>query len=337
MKAKQDTIVNNNRHDLTEVIPLNAPYSMFIDICNACNFKCKFCAIQYANRKLAFPKMCMKYEDYIKVIDDIKGFGTQLKMLRLTANGEPLINNDLPKMIEYAKMQKVTEHIEIVTNASLLTHEKSLALIDAGLDRIRISVEAVDTQGYYDIAGVNLNWKNFIEEIAFFYQNRGNCEVYIKTVDAAIKSSTDESLFYEEFGNICDKIFIEHVIPIWTGYEEINNDFNIENIGIHGHCVKEVEICPFPFYSFVVNPDGEVTACCNDWERKISMGNAFKENVVDIWRGKKYQDFLRGMINDGRKRNHPEACAKCQYPCYDAVDDLDGEREKLLQRFSQMQ
>ena len=81
MKAKKENIVNNNRHNLAEVIPMETPYSMFIDVCNACNFKCKFCAIQYAKRELHFPKMCMKYEDYKKVIDDIAGFKAPLKML----------------------------------------------------------------------------------------------------------------------------------------------------------------------------------------------------------------------------------------------------------------
>lgn len=333
MKAKQENIVNNDRHNLVDVIPLRTPYSMFIDVCNACNFKCKFCAIQYSKRRLTFPKISMKYDDYVKVIDDICGFGTPLKMLRLTANGEPLINKDLPQMIEYAKRRKVTEHIEIVTNASLLTHEMSLALINAGLDRIRISIEAIDAQGYYDISGVRLDWKKFVEEIRFFYDNRKQCEVYIKTVDAAIKSKQDEELFYKEFGDICDRIFVEHVIPIWTGYEEINDDFKIENVGLHGHEVKDVKVCPFPFYSFVVNPDGEITVCCNDWERKISMGNAFEESVVDVWRGDRYRKFLMGMIKNGRKRNHPQGCAKCLYPCYDAVDNLDKDIDKLLQKF----
>ena len=102
---------------------------------------------------------------------------------------------------------------------------------------------------------------------------------------------------------------------------------------MHGHEVKDVKVCPFPFYSFVVNPDGEITVCCNDWERKISMGNAFEESVVDVWRGDRYRKFLMGMIKNGRKRNHPQGCAKCLYPCYDAVDNLDKDIDKLYLSF----
>ena len=85
----------------------------------------------------------------------------------------------------------------------------------------------------------------------------------------------------------------------------------------------------------MINPDGEVTVCCNDWERKISMGNVTSESVYDIWNGEKYHNFLLGMLEKGRKENHPVGCAKCQYPCFDAVDDLDSYREIVLERFKQ--
>ena len=41
MKAEKKYIVNKNRTKLEEVLPLTTPYSMFVDVCNACNFKCK--------------------------------------------------------------------------------------------------------------------------------------------------------------------------------------------------------------------------------------------------------------------------------------------------------
>lgn len=333
MKAKVSNIVNTNRHELYTVLPLKTPYSLFVDVCNACNFKCKFCAIQYANKKLPFRKMCMDYDLFRKVIDDLKKFPEPLKMLRLAANGEPLLNKRLPEMIEYAR-GGVTEWIEFVSNASLLTPELNRKLVSAGLDRIRISIEGIGEEQYYEMSGVKIDWNKFVANIKDLYEHKGNCEIYIKTVDAAVDTEEKREKFFSTFGDICDKISIEHVIPIWTGYDEIYQDFDIETAeGLHGHAVKELDVCPFPFYSFVINPDGEVTVCCNDWERKISMGNVTSESVYDIWNGKKYHNFLLGMLEKGRKENHPVGCAKCQYPCFDAVDDLDSYREIVLERF----
>ena len=335
MKAKVSNIVNTNRHELYTVLPLKTPYSLFVDVCNACNFKCKFCAIQYANKKLPFRKMCMDYDLFRKVIDDLRKFPEPLKMLRLAANGEPLLNKRLPEMIEYAR-GGVTQWIEFVSNASLLTPELNRKLVSAGLDMIRISIEGIGEEQYYEMSGVKIDWNKFVANIKDLYEHKGNCEIYIKTVDAAVDTEEKREKFFSTFGDICDKISIEHVIPIWTGYDEIYQDFDIETAeGLHGHAVKELDVCPFPFYSFVINPDGEVTVCCNDWERKISMGNVTSESVYDIWNGEKYHNFLLGMLEKGRKENHPVGCAKCQYPCFDAVDDLDSYREIVLERFKQ--
>lgn len=334
MRAKISNIVNKDRHELYTVLPLETPYSLFIDVCNACNFKCKFCAIQYADRELPFRKMCMDYNLFCKIIDDLKRFPKPLKMLRLTANGEPLINKRLPEMIQYSKREGVTEWIELVSNASLLSPELNRKLVSAGLDRIRISIEGIGAEEYYEMAGVKIDWNQFISNIKDLYEHKGNCEIYIKTVDAVVDTEEKKQAFFSMFGDMCDKISVEHVIPIWTGYDEINKDFNIETEeGLHGHKIKEVEVCPFPFYSFVVNPDGEVTVCCNDWERKILMGNAVHESIYDIWNGEKYYYFLFGMLEKGRKINHPIGCAKCQYPCFDAVDDLDSYREIICENF----
>ena len=216
MKAKVSNIVNTNRHELYTVLPLKTPYSLFVDVCNACNFKCKFCAIQYANKKLPFRKMCMDYDLFRKVIDDLRKFPEPLKMLRLAANGEPLLNKRLPEMIEYAR-GGVTQWIEFVSNASLLTPELNRKLVSAGLDRIRISIEGIGEEQYYEMSGVKIDWNKFVANIKDLYEHKGNCEIYIKTVDAAVDTEEKREKFFSTFGDICDKISIEHVIPRGKG------------------------------------------------------------------------------------------------------------------------
>lgn len=334
MKAKRENVVSKDRVDLGKVIPLDMPFSLFIDVCNACNFKCKFCAIQ-TTKIDTFKKQSMTWELYQKIVDDITEFSAPLKMLRLAGNGEPLMNKKLPQMIAYAKKKNIAEHIEIVSNGSLLTPELSDALIDAGLDRIRLSIEAVDAAGYEEMCDKKIDWDVFISNIKYFYEHRKQCEVYIKTVDAAVKTTEKKEMFYKEFEEICDKIFVEHVVPVWAGYEKIHNDFDIvKGEGLHGHALKPVNICPFPFYSFIINPDGEVTPCCMDWQRGIVMGNVQNESVRDIWEGEKYKAFLSGMVRKGRINNH-SICATCEYPVFDAVDDLDIYRNELMDKFGE--
>ena len=51
-------------------------------------------------------------------------------------------------MIEYARKSGKFETIDFTTNGTLLHPELNRKLIDAGLSRINISVEALDARGY---------------------------------------------------------------------------------------------------------------------------------------------------------------------------------------------
>lgn len=87
MKAINKNIVSEKRNKLEEVIPLTTPYTIAIDPCNLCNFKCNFCAIQSRNEKLNFKKQFMDKKLFFKIIDDLTEFPEQLKVLRINGQG----------------------------------------------------------------------------------------------------------------------------------------------------------------------------------------------------------------------------------------------------------
>lgn len=62
MKAKKCNIISKRRNKLEEVLPLNAPYSIAIDPCNLCNFKCNFCAVQTSKEEVSYKKEMMSLE-----------------------------------------------------------------------------------------------------------------------------------------------------------------------------------------------------------------------------------------------------------------------------------
>src|SRR5260370_42713015 len=68
--------------------------------------------------------------------------------------GEPLINHDLPRMIEFRKARCVT--VLFNTNATLLNEAWSRKLIASGLDEMRCSLDGADPQTYAAIRGAPL-------------------------------------------------------------------------------------------------------------------------------------------------------------------------------------
>jgi len=329
MKAVNKNIVCNNRNRLEEVIPLETPYTLAIDPSNLCNFRCDFCAIQSKKEELPFRKQLMDKKLFMKIIDDISEFPDKLKVLRINGQGEPLLNPDLPEMIKYAKDKKVAEFVEIITNGSRLNPEINVKLINSGVDRIRISVEALDGEGYQRMADVKMDFEAFRANIKDLHDRSGNCEIYCKIVDAAVPTEEDRNRFFELFGDICDRIFIDNVVPLWSDFEELNQKMKVGKTGMHGQEIKNITVCPFPFYSLIINSDGEVTVCCADWKRKLVVGDLRKETLKEIWTGEVLRNFWIKLLQG--KKNDFEMCRKCLLPMYDCNDNIDEYAEMILQ------
>lgn len=111
----------------------------------------------------------MSTEIFDKVIHDLAEFEEPVKVIELYAFGEPLLNKKLPSMIKELKSTGKVEQIRVTTNGSLLSHDINRALSDAGLDYIKISLEAMSEKGYKDVAGVDIFWDKFVNNISDLY------------------------------------------------------------------------------------------------------------------------------------------------------------------------
>lgn len=333
MKAKLKPRIDlQNRTKLEEVLPLDTPFIVNIDPSDRCNFQCKFCPT--GDREL-MKNTCgrnygnMDFETYKKVIDDLCQFENKVKVIRLYKDGEPLLNPRFADMVRYAKESGCCERVDTTTNASLLTPERSLAIIDAGLDRINISVEGVTEKQYQDFAGYSLKFAEYVENIRFFYENKKQCEVLVK-INGDIISEEEKQIFLDTFGDISDYIYIEHVMECWPTFEITKVDVN-QSFGIYGQEINEVLVCPYVFYSMYVNSNGTVSLCFLDWHRKLLIGDVAKESMKDIWNGEKLKEY-RKMFLRGERKEHP-VCGNCGQMKQGAPDNIDSYASKLLEKY----
>ena len=123
MKAKLIArAFNSEKTPLEYAVPLDTPYSVHIDVCSMCNFKCNFC-FHYdkeAMRQKGYKYGSMSFNLFKKITDDLKKFKNKTRKVKIGLHGEPTLHPELPQMISYLKSQNVTEIIELFTNASLL-------------------------------------------------------------------------------------------------------------------------------------------------------------------------------------------------------------------------
>jgi len=117
-----------------------------ISVTPRCNFRCTYCDPLGMGHK--DPLGTVSVRDVAHVLDAAVGLG--MTSVRFTG-GEPLLRKELPEMIAYAKAVGV-EDIAITTNATLLKRRLP-ELLDAGLQRVNISLDAVDEAVFKQATG----------------------------------------------------------------------------------------------------------------------------------------------------------------------------------------
>ena len=331
MKAQiKPRIDLENRTKLETVIPLSVPFIINVDPADSCNFRCTFCPSgdRELMKNVGRSLKTMDFELYKKIIDDICEFEKPINVLRLYKDGEPLLNPRFAEMVKYAKEKKCSERIDTTTNASLLNPKRNLEIIEAGLTRINISIYGVNEKQYLEFSNHKIDFEKLVGNIRHLYENRKNCEMIIK-INGDTISDDDKNKFYEIFGDIADGVYIEHIMSCWPEFElkgvEVNQEF-----GIYGQKIKEVQVCPYVFYSFSINSDGSASACFLDWSRKLLIGDAKCESVKDIWNGEKLLNVQK-MFLEKKRKEHP-VCRDCGQMSHGLPDDIGDYAEMLLDR-----
>lgn len=333
MASEIKPICGLERIKLADAVPLKTPFTLFVFPTTYCNFKCVYCghSLGYAKMKeqYAFEPQNMPVETYKRIVEQSKEFPDRFKVLSLTGHGEPLLNKNLPLMIEIAKEANIAERVEIITNASLLTRETSRALIEAGLDTLRISLQGLSSAKYSEVCGYSLDFKEFIDNIRYFYQNKKQCKLFVKVMDIVLAPGEDEK-FYKLFSNISDRMFIEQCRPVYDGVNyPVSAAITADRYGMV-HAKRQ--ICPLPFFMLGIFPNGDVEPCDTIY-KPVVIGNINKDSLVKIWNGTKLREFQLMQLNKQRDSN--TKCAVCCAP--DDVshpeDVLDDAAEDILARF----
>lgn len=311
MVTKVLTNKNAGRVELGKALPLDTPFSVQMYVANICSFRCGYCLQSYKHnilKDISFPRKFMDFEIYKRCIHGFTNLPNRLKVLVLAGWGEPLLHPDIAEMIKYAKLHNVVDKVEIITNASNLTPALAGQLIEAGLDSIRISIQGLCADDYRQVAGVDINFDAFISNLKYFYEHKKNTNVYIKIMDIMLKKPGDREKFFEIFGDLCDEIAIESLIPMLPefDYSEFDSDFSTE---LMGNKIIETDICALPFYSCVIDVDGYLLPCCV-FPPPARFANAAEKGLAALWNSPEYNAFLVKLLK-GEKAQMP-VCNKCK-------------------------
>lgn len=331
MKAEIHPGYDRKRTMLGEAIPLRTPFTIFINPSTICNFQCYYCTHgkeQNELNEIGFVQKNMDFSIFLEIAQQLTEFQDKFKLIYLYGNGEPLCNPKLPEMIEHLSRIGVSEKLEFFTNGALLTPQKSLAIIDAGLTKLKVSVQALDSNEYRKMTGVDCDFNRLVEHVRFFYEHRKNCKVYIKIMDTGY-SENDKNKFYKIFGDICDEIFIEHMTftqRTMEGYEGVLTD----RVNLYGEPLTISEVCSFPFYVIRIGVNGEINPCFEKvFEERLNVNNV---TLYEYWESAMLRDFHIMHLQKERSRNKTCNGCCCTSSTSKLEDLIDSFAKDILER-----
>lgn len=285
--------------------------SIDLELTNACNTSCIFCP-----RHRTPTQGFMKFETFKRVIERAKE-SCDIDSIAICGLGEPLLHPMVIDAVHYLSKQGI--YFGITTNASLLTRELSEKLIDACLKNITLSVSGLKEK-YENIHQIDFTAtrKNIMD---FINISDGRCEIKVSiTICDMNRDHIDEmTAIWEKIG-IHDFIIFElsnRGGALDRGYYFTkSNRFYAEAEEIMEKN-KVFNFCIGPFRSVFIGWDGNYYLCCNDYEKRLPLGNVFEHNIKEI-------DVKKSNL----LRNGCEICRKCDTNNINTIRELFFRLEK---------
>jgi MoaA/NifB/PqqE/SkfB family radical SAM enzyme len=290
-----------------------APLSMFkkipkeiiVEPTNFCNLRCPICPTHFAmKRKRGF----IDIELYKSIVDEFLVYKIKPR-ISLDFSGEPLLNKDIDKFVEYA--HKKGHDTYISTNATLLFKELSKKLIKAGLSSIHLCLDGFtkEAQESYRVGSDFDKVKKNIEDFILAKQDLGG-RTYV-TIQVLLTSFSENQI---------------ELMKEWA--EKIGaNAINLKSLSLGSYTTKEIKekydylipknekfrrkttnirktICTAVENSALVYWNGDLGLCCIDFDNVVKMPNISNNGFI--------KTFLSDEVTRKRKHGFRKKFPLCQ-------------------------
>jgi radical SAM protein with 4Fe4S-binding SPASM domain len=261
-----------------------APRNVRFEVSSICNLKCLMCP---QPRKMIRAKKLLDFSLFKKILDN----NPQIKEVDLFNWGEPLVHPDFVKFVSYAAAKNI--YTRTITNAILLTPEKSKEIIEAGLNEIIFSIDSTG-DNYKKIRGVPFektmeNVKNFV-----CLANEQKCDILISVNITKSKFNA---------GHL--ESIVSEISALGVG------DVNLNECQEYSGGYKRVSKCVEPYRYLVVLSNGQVTPCCVDYDGELAFGSIYNE--IDLKKLYNSQLIQKLRLSLSQKQLRPKICATCTY------------------------
>ncbi len=273
------------------------PEMLNIEVTSACQLHCVFCPRDDMTRKHGE----MSLDLFQRLVDECAAQGTRLWMHYM---GDPLLHSGIFDMLRYAKKAGIPS-IGMSTNVLLLTKETSRKLIETGLDRLEMSIDALDAEGYKRLRADD-RFDKVVAGARGFFDVRRKMDSPSPIVTLSFMNTPENRRDWPK------------ITEMWASYLQ-EQDF-VMAIDVHTFAgaipapapapnEPNRPPCPALWLSGLVLWNGDVALCSMDYDGKGALGNLNDQSLEAIWNSET-MNALRAAHVQGRIAEGT-LCADC--------------------------
>lgn len=300
-----EEIYENARYSSPIKSLLKKPYIIDVESTNNCNMSCLFCDRQIMERGKGF----MDEKIFQTLVDQSQEIG--VKGLRFIRWGEHYLHPKIFEFIDYAKKRNLLVHV--TTNGKLMNQERAEQTIKSGLDHLIFSFQGVNKKSYEEMRGKG-NYNIFEKNVKSFMKLRNTLskdKPFVQITTSTTNESPEEvEEFKKYWGGIVD--LVTH-----TGTTSLYRVEDQDRIKKSGVLNKEKrwdrdKVCYEVFKKLAINWNGDFTACANDFDNNLLLGNIKDYSINDIWTSEKLKE-IRKTLKKNDKKEVKEKIPFCGY------------------------
>jgi MoaA/NifB/PqqE/SkfB family radical SAM enzyme len=329
-----------NRKKNCTRLPWNPIYSTIVTE-SRCNQRCQFCLWHSADTPRPYWPVHLSFDKFRQIADILSD--QDVAHLHFCGTGEPVLNPDLFKMIEYARKKKFTT--SMMSNASSVMTPHIEEIARSGIIRFFTNIDSGFPEQLEDLKR-NADWKilcSNLKKLSEVRRKENLCfkiSIYCIAMRSNYKSFRELMHVVRDIG--ADELWFSYLQPFkemnfTTSSQNVIQKTDFEIITEIQEAValgKELGLRVFPphypphsstrvncdamWWKMMVNlPNdkipqerwiGNVSTHCflAHTGEAYSFGNLFTDDFQEIWNGEKMQSLRRQLLTDA-----PEICRNC--------------------------
>jgi radical SAM protein with 4Fe4S-binding SPASM domain len=241
-----------------------------------------------------------------------------LRELILMLQNEPLLDDRIFEFVGHFKSLNGRVRANIATNGELIDSFERRAIVQSNLDDLQISLNA-HTEATFNKVNRGIDYKRVTANIHRLLASPGTRKKvaigYVLTSQnreevpqgAGYWSSRGARIRVWELSNRAGTLrSYGKAKPLHRRLPGLMGPKDFVSARVMGHLLGT---CPFPFQYMCVLFNGDVLLCCNDWNRRVIVGNAKEEPLRQIWTSSR-MNHIRQLLLEGRSEDIP-SCRGC--------------------------